>query len=144
MSNRPMHPCAGPRCRGLADVGKKFCDACDTGRPASRHGSSIVDSKRWREYSKSFLAKHPVCCDPFKRHQGRIVQATVTGHKTAHRGDLALCFDPENHVPLCNGCNARQGTEFEGGFGNAVKPGSADLYKQGEWSKAGARGGRVE
>jgi hypothetical protein len=45
------------------------------------------------------------------------VQATVTGHRIAHKGDFRLLWDKSNHYPLCVPCNAYQCATQEGGFG---------------------------
>jgi len=112
---KPPHPCARPGCRALIRIGS-FCDAH---RPARTSARAQGYNARWDRYSKDFLRRNPFCVDPFGRHRGHLVPATVTGHKQAHRGDEALLWDPANHYALCNGCNAYQCAKFEGGFGRA-------------------------
>jgi 5-methylcytosine-specific restriction endonuclease McrA len=78
-------------------------------------------SAKWDRYSKAYLRLHPFCCDPFGRHRGRLIDATVTGHREAHRGDAHKMWDATNHYPLCAACNAYQCATFEGGFGHERK-----------------------
>ncbi len=115
---RPKRPCGEPGCLALIEDGTR-CDAHKR-RHSTRH-SDVYDSPGWKSYSQQYLRAHPACCDPFKRHPDRIVAATCTGHKVAHRGDMRLFKDPTNHYPLCNGCNAYQCVTLEGGFGNKRK-----------------------
>lgn len=83
---------------------------------------------QWDRYSKQFLKRNPFCVDPFRRHPGQLVPATVTGHKQAHRGDPILLRDPANHYALCGPCNSYQCAKFEGGFGREAQraPGSVE------------------
>jgi 5-methylcytosine-specific restriction enzyme A len=118
MPLKPPHPCAQPGCRTLIRVGN-YCDAHRQARPSARKQGY---NSKWDRYSKQFLRRNPICADPFHRHPGQLVEATVTGHKQAHRGDEALLRDPANHYPLCASCNAYQCVKFEGGFGNAHQP----------------------
>jgi 5-methylcytosine-specific restriction enzyme A len=110
---KPKHPCGQPGCRALI-AGSAYCAAHQLKRPSARRQGY---SSRWDAYSKHFLASHPFCCDPFDRHRGRLVQATVTGHRIAHKGDFRLLWDKSNHYPLCVPCNAYQCATQEGGFG---------------------------
>ena len=113
---KPPHPCARAGCRALIRIGN-YCEQHRAVRPTAR--AQGYDAK-WDRYSKSFLRHNPLCVDPFGRHRGQIVMATVTGHKQAHRGDVALLWDKANHYPLCASCNAYQCVTFEGGFGRAA------------------------
>jgi 5-methylcytosine-specific restriction endonuclease McrA len=113
---KPPHPCARAGCRALIRIGN-YCAEHRAVRPTAR--SQGYDA-RWDKYSKSFLSRNPFCVDPFHRHPGELVEAKVTGHKVAHKGDENLLMDPNNHYPLCVGCNAYQCVKFEGGFGRAA------------------------
>jgi 5-methylcytosine-specific restriction protein A len=126
---KPPHPCARPGCRALIRIGS-FCDAHRPARPSARAQGY---NARWDRYSKDFLRRNPFCVDPFRRHPGHLVPATVTGHKQAHRGNEALLWDTANHYALCSACNAYQCAKFEGGFGRASQP-----LTQSESKTAGA------
>lgn len=114
----PKRPCSAPGCHELVSAGSR-CDQHKQ-RAASRR-PAIYGSQRWRKYSLAFLREHQLCCDPFDRHAGRVVPATVTGHRVAHRGDYALFWDEQNHYPLCAPCNSFQAAKSEGAFGNTTK-----------------------
>jgi 5-methylcytosine-specific restriction protein A len=73
--------------------------------------------RRWSAYSKGYLALHPFCVDPYRRHPGQRVLATMTDHIKAHKGDERLFWDENNHQALCGGCNSYKAVKFEGGFG---------------------------
>jgi 5-methylcytosine-specific restriction protein A len=114
---RPKHACGRPGCPTLVD--ERYCEA-HSKRPDTRRGQGYEQAP-WKKYSKVFLAKHPLCADPFKRHPHRFVPATCTGHKVAHKGDVRLYWSPANHVALCASCNAHQCASYEGGFGNPIR-----------------------
>ena len=125
---KPKHPCASPGCRETTNA--KYCNGHRQKRPSARVAG--YDS-RWDSYSRSFLRRNPFCADPFARHRGQIVRATVTGHKQAHKGDQFLLWNPGNHSPLCAGCNAYQCVKEEGGFGNERRikgERRSDLYRK--------------
>ena len=96
--------------------------------PRPKTAERGYDSK-WQTYSKDFLAKHPFCADPYKRHQG-IVRSQVTDHIEAHRlytalltGDPVLIkhaqhlfWSTSNHQALCADCNRIKNIKEEGGF----------------------------
>ena len=56
----------------------------------------------------AFLAEHPLCVNPFKRHRD-YVPATVVDHIKPHKGDMELFWDPANHQALCLSCNSAKG-----------------------------------
>ena len=114
---KPSHPCARSGCRTLVLRGL-YCDLHKQPRPSA---ASQGYNFKWTRYSKTFLARNPFCCDPFRRHVGILKEATVTGHRTAHKGDDKLLWDPANHYPLCASCNAFQCVEYEGGFGREIQ-----------------------
>jgi 5-methylcytosine-specific restriction enzyme A len=107
---------------------KPGCRALVTGRYCAEHEPKRTNvfkathTQGWRAYSKAFLARHPVCADPYGRHRGQFVAASVTDHIQAHKGDMELFWAHENHQALCNECNAFKCVKLEGGFGNlAIK-----------------------
>jgi 5-methylcytosine-specific restriction protein A len=79
----------------------------------------MYNCARWRNYRLVYLRQHPLCADPFSRHEGTIAAASVVDHITPHRGDYALFWDTKNHRALCAGCNSYKAAKFEGAFGNA-------------------------
>lgn len=67
-------------------------------------GSDLYFNKQWRDASKAFLLKHPVCvrCGD---------KATVTDHIIPHRNDLNLFWDESNWQPLCKRCHDKKTLE---------------------------------
>lgn len=75
----------------------------------------------WRSLRRQQLARAPFCC---RRIHGQVlVEATVVNHKTPHRGDEGLFFDPTNLESVCKPCHDGpiQGEERRG-FSGAVDP----------------------
>jgi 5-methylcytosine-specific restriction protein A len=50
-----------------------------------------------------FLREHPLCADPFGKHGGRPVAASVVDHVVPKRGGGA--DSEENWQPLCKACH---------------------------------------
>ena len=113
---KPKRACRKPGCISLTSA--RYCDEHIPKRPSARLAGY---TSRWDEYSKRFLSTHPFCTDPFGLHRGKRVQATVTGHRVAHKGNSELMWAQSNHYPLCQSCNAYQCVKREGGFGNAMR-----------------------
>ena len=110
-------PCRGG-CGGLVPSG--YCDACRAAGKARDPRPSAAKRGygwRWQKTSQARLKQHPLCVDPYGRHQGRLVPATVTDHIEAHKGDMKLFWDPNNWQSLCTGCNSYKAALEEGGFG---------------------------
>lgn len=42
-------------------------------------------------------------------------------HIVAHKGDLRLFWDPENHQASCITCNSQKAVREEGGFGRPMR-----------------------
>lgn len=61
---------------------------------------ALYKDPRWLALRAEHLAAHPVCvtCEA----AGRTTAATVVDHKTPHRGDERLFFDPGNVQSLCD------------------------------------------
>jgi 5-methylcytosine-specific restriction protein A len=118
-------PCARPGCRNL--VARGYCDACapkhslqartEAARP-SAHKRGYT--RRWAAYSKDRLRRFAVCADPYKRHGVRIVPAVLTDHVRAHKGDMELFWDTENHQSLCEECHDVKTATEDGGFGRLL------------------------
>lgn len=55
--------------------------------------------RRWRRARAEHLRAHPLCvmCE----RNGKTIVATVVDHRTPHRGDPALFWDPTNWQSLC-------------------------------------------
>lgn len=85
-------------------------------RRKSSQWHHLYNSARWRQVSRDFLSRYPVCfiCG---------MKATVADHITPHRGNLDLFYDMDNLQPLCWKCH------------------SAKTLKENEYFKS-TRGGR--
>jgi 5-methylcytosine-specific restriction protein A len=111
---------------------KRRCPRCPNFMPCPVHTGqrteraaawlALYNDRRWKRYRLSYLADHPLCCDPFGRHAGRLIPATVVDHITPHRGDVTLFWDGDNHRALCGGCNSYAAAKYQGGFGNTPAP----------------------
>lgn len=67
----------------------------------------------------ALLERSPWCVDPFKRHPGRRVRATVADHiKPKRLGGKEL-------QPLCAPCHGHKTAYVDGGFGNKPHEGPA-------------------
>lgn len=74
----------------------------------------LYNTRAWRNARAAQLAEVPLC-ERCTKH-GRVVAASVVNHRTPHRGDPALFFDPDNHESLCKPCHdgERQSQERTG------------------------------
>jgi 5-methylcytosine-specific restriction protein A len=77
---------------------------------------------KWRAYSKRFLAKHPLCNDPFDVHRGRVAPSQQVDHIVPHKGDKTLFWDTRNHQALCASCGGRKSAVEEGGRAHRTRP----------------------
>lgn len=75
----------------------------DARRRAERPYRAWYKTSRWRAIRAAQLLKQPLC----ERCQSRgiITAATVAHHRTAHKGDEALFFDPDNLASSCADCH---------------------------------------
>lgn len=101
---RCTHPgCPNPRARrGLcADHERERKAGVDARRPDARARGYDGEHRAWRA---AVLARDPVCVDPFRRHQGEQVQATVADHivQITKGGGWTM----ENGQGLCESCHA--------------------------------------
>ena len=70
---------------------------------------------RWQKLAHRFLAEHPLCADPFKRHGEQFVAAREVDHIVPRRsGGTDL---DTNLQALCSSCHAIKTVRFDGGFG---------------------------
>jgi 5-methylcytosine-specific restriction protein A len=69
----------------------------------------------WRRLARLFLASHPLCVDPYRRHQERLVAANQVDHITPRRRGGS--DDGSNLQALCASCHAYKTARYDGGFG---------------------------
>lgn len=109
MPTAAPRPCNHPGCREYQSA-KGYCAAHQKDRRQydARRGNSSERGYnwQWRKYRLEFLREHPLCCDCMTRN--RVTPATVVDHKTPHKGDQALFWDPDNHQGLCKPCHDRK------------------------------------
>jgi 5-methylcytosine-specific restriction protein A len=67
------------------------------------NGKSTLYNYAWQKYRKQFLADNEWCVMHLKR--GMRVKANIVDHKTPHRGDMELFWNPDNHQALCKFCH---------------------------------------
>ena len=109
--HRPLRPCTIPGCWRLSANGRCSIHRADERPSASRRGYG----SRWRRTRADFLARHPLCADPFGRHGSRLVAASEVDHIIPHRGDPDLFWDEANLQALCKSCHSRK-TMMEAGI----------------------------
>lgn len=82
-----------------------------------RRGSSTQRGygSRWQRRRKVYLAEHPLCCDPFGRHPGRVAPATDVDHIRPLAGGGR--DDETNYQALCHACHSFKTATLDGGFG---------------------------
>ena len=106
MPYAPKRPCPQPGCPDLVSSGR--CSRHTRRRYSKRRPNAAQRGygHKWQKARKQFLQANPVCTDPFNRHGGMPVAATVVDHIEPHRGDAALFWDFENNVQaLCRRCH---------------------------------------
>lgn len=108
MPMAPSRPCPVPGCPGLVSEER----GCSIHPGATGDGEPRPNSakrgygQRHRKWRRMVLARQPTCADPFGRHGGRLVTATVADHIVPLRrgGDWRL----ENGQGLCVSCHNRK------------------------------------
>lgn len=80
--------------------GKTFTHIREKQRPHDR----LYNCTRWREASKSFLYKHPLCV--ICQDAGLVTTSAETDHRIPHKGDEKLFWDPSNWQALCKKCHS--------------------------------------
>jgi len=116
-------PCARPGCAAL--VAKGYCEAHKKDSAAARRvvvkaaliSTKWYNSKRWKATRIGFFMRHPLCADPYSRHGAGPVAATDLDHKTPHKEDFGLFWDPTNWQGLCKACHSYKTAMEDGGFG---------------------------
>lgn len=117
MPNRPKKFCNKTGCRNMVISGY-----CEQHRPKTLRSTVAavwrkLYDRKWRTYRVYFLIESPLCASCMKA--GKVEPATVVDHKTPHRGDIGLFWDPLNHQPLCETCHNRKTATEDGGFQRA-------------------------
>jgi 5-methylcytosine-specific restriction enzyme A len=119
MPEPPRRPCPGG-CGALVERGR--CAVCAP-KSADRTRLSSTErgyGPRWQKFSKSYLAAHPLCVDPFHVHGEVLVPATEADHIIPHKGDMVLFWAIDTNVQgLCKPCHSTK-TASEGGFGHGM------------------------
>jgi 5-methylcytosine-specific restriction protein A len=106
--------CAKGGCQRIASAGLRYCAPHQTEAdqreqfrkellqkelardPDSNRRQSVYKTARWARLRTRHLADHPLCEHPGCRAIGEEVD-----HRTPHRGDPDLIWDPENLQTLC-------------------------------------------
>jgi 5-methylcytosine-specific restriction protein A len=119
MPIRSLRPCSTAGCSGLA--ADRFCPKCKSngvgdGRPTAAERG--YDGE-WRRYRTQYLREHPHCVDPFRKHIGLIVPASVVDHIKPHHGNKELFWDENNHQGVCKSCHDYKTATQDGGFGRS-------------------------
>ena len=114
------------------------CPACAAKRKAEADARRPSAPKRgydreWKRESKAFLAlpgnRFCAC--------GCGQLADMVHHNIAHKGDMRLFWDRSNWAPYNSRCNSRECASREGGFGNELRPGVVENFRQGSGYRAG-------
>lgn len=130
MTHALARACSTPMCGGIT-VSGPWCPTCapvqqrrkeaevEASRPnATERGYD----HRWRKYRTSFLARHPLCNNPFHHHAPTdVVPAIQVDHIIPHKGDTRLFWDKKNHQALCRACGAYKSSVEEGGRAHTVR-----------------------
>jgi 5-methylcytosine-specific restriction enzyme A len=106
MGRKPKVPCRYFNCPELLD----HPGYCDKHKAMMGYVSDeyhhLYNNDRWRNYSKNYLKKHPLCVQC--KREGKIVPSGVTDHILQHRGDPVSFWDPKNHQALCVPCHSEK------------------------------------
>lgn len=77
------------------------------GRPSGRTiNDAFYSMAPWRRFREWFLARHPLCCDPWGKHHGAFELATDVDHIIPRRERPELTFTELNCQALCHGCHS--------------------------------------
>lgn len=124
---RAPRPCSYPGCSKYQEVGSR-CKAHENQLRRSFDAKRETAAQRgygskWREASKGFLRKHPLCqCPDCDDGRKRITPATVVDHRVPHRNNMTLFWDRSNWQSMAKRCHDRK-TAREDGGGTYVRQG---------------------
>ncbi|MBB3562359.1 5-methylcytosine-specific restriction endonuclease McrA [Rhizobium sp. BK512] len=92
--------------------------------PEAERYHALYRTTLWKQLRLAQLAREPLCwmCEEL----GIVTAANTVDHRTPHKGDHTLFFDPTNLASLCPPCHSRHKQRQERG-GKVVRFG-ADGY----------------
>lgn len=113
MPNRSKTQCLHPGCNVLVSGGS-YCDIHKSKNDMRRgSASSRGYNTTWRKYRIMYLHAHPLCSECLSH--GITTMATVVDHIIAHKGNVDLFWDSNNHQSLCKKCHdIKTGTKDRG------------------------------
>jgi 5-methylcytosine-specific restriction protein A len=121
----PPHPCATPRCPGLARRGHRCCDSCEqAGRDRRDDAARGTAAERgykgeWPRTRKRILERDHYLCR-YCQNVDRLTEATLVDHvrpKSCNGTD-----DDANLASCCRDCHAEKTIKHDGGYGRPVDP----------------------
>jgi 5-methylcytosine-specific restriction protein A len=136
MPYAPAKPCSQSGCMKLNCIEhakakrRDWQKRTDAKRPSA---SQRLYNRQWTYSSRpAFLMEHPLCevirykdsdgqLKFIRRHEGRVVAASVVDHIVPHKGDTALFHDQSNWQALCRDCHNYKTAKLDGGFGNQTQ-----------------------
>lgn len=76
----------------------------------NKPGDPFYTGRRWRRFRAWFLARNPLCVDPFGHHRqdGVTVRSFHVDHIVPRRQRPDLSFDEANCQGLCASCHSRK------------------------------------
>ena len=106
MPKRARRICSYPGCTQVVSKGR--C-VIHKGSPARRPDTRPNSTRRgygykWQRVRGAYLAAHPLCADPHKRHEGVVVVATEVHHITPRSQGGTNRWD--NLQALCKPCHS--------------------------------------
>lgn len=77
--------------------------------PALAWAKKFRSSARWQQFRAWYLARHPLCEDPFQHHEedGRAVASEQVHHVLPLVTHPHLALDPCNALGVCTACHGR-------------------------------------
>jgi 5-methylcytosine-specific restriction protein A len=121
MATRAPHLCNAPNCPNTTSF--RYC--VDHEHRAISETALFEKNRKqsqyrgygsaWKRYRSWFLKNNPLCVDPGRRHEGRVVAATQVDHIIPHKMDMILFWSTDNHQALCASCGGFKSATEEGG-----------------------------